>query len=131
MKTNEDPFTPDLPQGGTNPFRVPDGYFEGLTDRILSALPERPAADAPRAVPLIEKVKPLLYLAAAFLGMMLLFKGLNYLRPADEAAGPTLYTQHASTPDPATVADDESDFLDYLEAQYADLFFPDDFDEWE
>lgn len=130
MKTKEEPLTPDFPSRDTEPFRVPDGYFEGLTNRILSALPD-PLADAPQppTVSLMEKVKPLIYLAAAFLGMVLLFKGLSALRPADRTTEQTLYVQHATTPSAA--ADDEADFLDYLEAQYADLFFSDDINEWE
>lgn len=131
MKTKEEPLTPDFPSRDTEPFRVPDGYFEGLTNRILSALPDDPPADTPQppTVSLMEKVKPLIYLAAAFLGMVLLFKGLSALRPADRTTEPPLYVQHATTPSAA--ADDEADFLDYLEAQYADLFFSDDINEWE
>ena len=126
MKTKEEPLTPDFPSRDTEPFRVPDGYFEGLTNRILSALPDPPAdAPQPPTVSLMEKVKPLIYLAAAFLGMVLLFKGLSALRPADRTTERPLYVQHAAT------ADDEADFLDYLEAQYADLFFSDDINEWE
>ena len=130
MKTKEEPLTPDFPSRDTEPFRVPDGYFESLTNRILSALPD-PLADAPQppTVSLMEKVKPLIYLAAAFLGMVLLFKGLSALRPADRTTEQPLYVQHATTPSAA--ADDEADFLDYLEAQYADLFFSDDINEWE
>ena len=117
MKTKEEPLTPDFPSRDTEPFRVPDGYFEGLTNRILSALPDDPPADAPQppTVSLMEKVKPLIYLAAAFLGMVLLFKGLSALRPADRTTERPLYVQHATTPSAA--ADDEADVLDYLEAQ--------------
>ena len=130
MKTKEEPLTPDFPSRDTEPFRVPDGYFEGLTNRIPSALPDSPAdAPQPPTVSLMEKVKPLIYLAAAFLGMVLLFKGLSALRPADRTTERPLYVQHATTPSAA--ADDEADFLDYLEAQYADLFFSDDINEWE
>ena len=132
MKTKEEPLTPDFPSRDTEPFRVPDGYFEGLTNRILSALPDPPAdAPQPPTVSLMEKVKPLIYLAAAFLGMVLLFKGLSALRPADCATERTLFVQHATTASPTVLTDDEADFLDYLEAQYADLFFSDDINEWE
>ena len=130
MKTKEEPLTPDFPSRDAEPFRVPDGYFESLTNRILSALPDPPAdTPQPPTVSLMEKVKPLIYLAAAFLGMVLLFKGLSALRPADRTTERPLYVQHATTPSAA--ADDEADFLDYLEAQFADLFFSDDINEWE
>ena len=128
----EEPSIPNHPKDSTDPFRVPEGYFEGLTDRIMAALPE-PSAEAtqPPTVSLMDKVKPLLYLAASFLGMMLLFKGLSALRPADRAAERTLFVQHATTAYPTVLTDDEADFLDYLEAQYADLFFSDNINEWE
>ena len=103
MKTKEEPLTPDFPSRDTEPFRVPDGYFEGLTNRILSALPDPPAdAPQPPTVSLMEKVKPLIYLAAAFLGMVLLFKGLSALRPADRTTERPLYVQHATTPSKLT-----------------------------
>lgn len=82
----KEPITPDFSRAKTDPFRVPEGYFDGLTDRIMAALPERPMHEEPPTVPLMDKVKPLLYLAAAFLGMMLLFKGLSTFRPATKGA---------------------------------------------
>ena len=33
---------------GTNPFTVPEGYMEGLTERIMSQLPEKPEERAKR-----------------------------------------------------------------------------------
>ena len=125
----KEPITPDFSQAKTDPFRVPEGYFESLTDRIMAALPERPTHQTPPTVPLVDKVKPLLYLAAAFLGMMLLFKGLSAFRPATKGAMRPLYVQHATATDAAT--EDEIDYLDYLESQYADRFFSDEIDAWE
>ena len=128
----KEPLLPDFPKGSADPFRVPDGYFEGLTERIMASLPEHPAEDKPTpTVSLMDKVKPLLYLAAAFLGMLLLFKGLSALRPSERNAAKTLYVQHATTPEALMAADEDSEYLDYLEAQYADLFLPDEIDEWD
>lgn len=123
-------FTPDLPTDDTDPFRVPDGYIEGLTDRIMASLPERTTHEEPPTVSLADKIKPLLYLAAAFVGMLLLFKGLSALRPTQTGAARSLYVQHAATTEP-NAAEDDRDYLDFLEAQYADLFFPDEIDEWD
>lgn len=125
----KEPITPDTPRAKTDPFRVPEGYFDGLTDRIMAALPERPMHEEPSTVSLMDKVKPLLYLAAAFLAMMLLFKGLSTFRPATKGAVRPLYVQHATATDAAT--EDELDYLDYLESQYANLFFSDEIDAWE
>lgn len=125
----KEPTTSDFSRAKTDPFRVPEGYFDGLTDRIMAALPERPMHEEPPTVSLMDKVKPLLYLAAAFLAMMLLFKGLSTFRPATKGAVRPLYVQHATATDAAT--EDELDYLDYLESQYADLFFSNEIDAWE
>ena len=35
---------------GTNPFTVPEGYMEGLTERIMSQLPEKQEERVPMVV---------------------------------------------------------------------------------
>ena len=47
---------------GTNPFTVPEGYMEGLTERIMSQLPEKPEERAKR-LSLMDRVRPWLYMA--------------------------------------------------------------------
>ena len=42
---------------GTNPFTVPEGYMEGLTERIMSQLPEKPEERAKR-ISLMDRVRP-------------------------------------------------------------------------
>lgn len=46
---------------GNNPFRVPEGYFEHLTSRIMSQLPDQPVQQKPT---LVKRLRPLLYAAA-------------------------------------------------------------------
>lgn len=53
---------------GTNPFTVPEGYMEGLTERIMSQLPEKPEERAKR-ISLMDRVRPWLYMAAVFAGL--------------------------------------------------------------
>ena len=50
---------------GTNPFTVPEGYMEGLTERIMSQLPEKQEERAKR-ISLMDRVRPWLYMAAVF-----------------------------------------------------------------
>jgi len=51
--------------GTKNPFRVPEGYFEGFTDQLMERLPER--QPSPVAKPaLLYRLHPWLY-AAVFL----------------------------------------------------------------
>lgn len=57
--------------GKGNPFRVPEGYFENFTQEMMDLLPEQTEQPLTLKVTLWERVKPLLYLAAMFAGMML------------------------------------------------------------
>ena len=56
--------------GTENPFRVPEGYFEGFTSDLMSRLPEKEKNDVRREPTTWEKVKPWLYMAAMFVGLM-------------------------------------------------------------
>ncbi len=58
------------------PFRVPDGYFEGFTDSFMSCLPHR-QANKTKVLPLFSYMKPWLYIAAAVAGVILLFSIYN------------------------------------------------------
>ena len=60
---------------GTNPFTVPEGYMEGLTERIMSQLPEKQEERAKR-ISLMDRVRPWLYMAAVFAGLGLFFKAI-------------------------------------------------------
>lgn len=58
---------------GTDPgFRVPEGYFEELNNKIMAQLP--PYQSTPRTVnmTLWQRVKPYVYLAAMFAGIWLM-----------------------------------------------------------
>ncbi|MDR3220152.1 MAG: hypothetical protein LBU22_14470 [Dysgonamonadaceae bacterium] len=56
-----------------NAFRVPEGYFEGLTADIMSQLPER-IPGKPKTVSLWHKVQPWAYMAAMFVGIALIVR---------------------------------------------------------
>lgn len=57
--------------GKTNPFTVPEGYFENFTQQMMEQLPDKQTIDVPEIeVTLWQRVKPLLYLAAVFVGLM-------------------------------------------------------------
>ena len=55
--------------GKENPFKVPEGYFEQLTDKIMDRLPEKEMEEKVE-VTLWDRVKPMLYMAAMFLGLI-------------------------------------------------------------
>jgi hypothetical protein len=59
--------------GKTNPFKVPEGYFERFSEGLMSQLPER-TVEEPKVLGLWEKVRPWVYMAAMFGGIMLMFE---------------------------------------------------------
>ena len=90
--------------GKKNPYTVPDGYFEQLTERVMSRLPESssapaietPAATEPAQRPaLIRRLRPWL-VAACIAGAIVcttvyLRPGINTSKPNDELAD-AIYT---------------------------------------
>ena len=61
--------------GKGNPFKVPEGYFEDFTRNMMAQLPAKEDAknDEVQTEPSItpwQRIKPLLYLAAMFIGMI-------------------------------------------------------------
>lgn len=78
--------------GKDNSFKVPDGYFANLTSEVMNRLPdEETITFAESPVSMWTKVKPLLYLAAMFVGAALIIRSFsvdNKLVPsADMAMG--------------------------------------------
>ena len=59
--------------GKTNPFKVPEGYFERFSDDLMSKLPERTVEET-KVVSLWGKLRPWTYVAATLMGAMLMFK---------------------------------------------------------
>lgn len=53
--------------GKKNPFKTPDGYFEGLTSRVMSQIPENEVVMTPR-----HRSKIWMYVAASFCGLLVL-----------------------------------------------------------
>jgi hypothetical protein len=54
-----------------DPFKVPEGYFEGLTSNIMSHLPDRVQVE-PIKINLWTRLQPWLYVAAMFVGISLM-----------------------------------------------------------
>lgn len=60
--------------GTSNPFRVPDHYFEDFTQELMNKLPEKEPMPLMSEPTLWERVKPWLYMTAMFCGIMLSVK---------------------------------------------------------
>ena len=107
-----------------NSFRVPEDYMEGLTDRIMARLPECPQQKETKVVSMADKIRPWLYLAASFIGLLLIFKGIQGERvQKDHTADPLLVKMEAPEASLNAISEEDQEFLEYLEAQYADELF--------
>ena len=61
--------------GKENSFKVPDGYFEYLTSEVMNKLPEKEkVAFKEEPVSTWTRLKPLLYMAAMFVGAALIIR---------------------------------------------------------
>lgn len=61
-----------LKKAGTdNPFSVPDHYFEDFSWNLMAKLPEKEPLPLPEEPTLWQRVKPWIYMAAMFCGIML------------------------------------------------------------
>ena len=109
---------------GKQPFRVPDGYMEGLTDRIMESLPEPPVMEA-ESVSLVERIRPWLYLAAVFAGMGVFFKAIIGVDSAREDTLSDTLLVRSEVPSASLeaieseAAQEEADYLEYIEERYA------------
>ncbi|MDR2968735.1 MAG: hypothetical protein LBV32_03910 [Tannerellaceae bacterium] len=115
-------------QNRENPFRVPEGYFENLTSQIMSGIPEQPAGKEPaKVISMADRVRPWLYLAAVFVGLLLFFKAL---------VGITGSTDNSQNQEPllvhtevsADLYDEDEEYLEYLENQYANYILAEEMD---
>ncbi|MGM9796896.1 MAG: hypothetical protein ACI3ZY_04860 [Parabacteroides sp.] len=110
---------------GKQPFRVPDGYMEGLTSRIMEGLPESPTMEV-KSVSLMERIRPWLYLAAVFAGMGLFFKAIIGIEGAHEDSSADSLLVHSELPSASLEAiesetvQEEADYLEYIEERYVD-----------
>jgi len=72
--------------GSHNPFSVPEGYFENLTEQVMSRLPEQ--ADAPVSKPVrttvIRQLRPWLYAAASLFVAVFIAANIFNSKQADQ-----------------------------------------------
>ena len=72
--------------GTKTPYKVPEGYFEHFHEQLMSSLPEVTPEAAPEAkITLMTRIKPLLYLAAMFVGIIFLMQGIAYVQHSQTA----------------------------------------------
>ncbi|MDR0895583.1 MAG: hypothetical protein LBN06_09855 [Prevotellaceae bacterium] len=90
--------------GRDNPFGVPDGYFDHLTQTVMNQLPEK--ATTARTIQRVptrwERFKPWLYMAAMFVGAALIIR----VASTHDAAPPADVVAMENIPDAETVSDE-------------------------
>lgn len=56
--------------GTKNPFTVPDNYFENFSKELMDKLPEKEQPATSMEITMWQRVKPWVYMAAMFCGLM-------------------------------------------------------------
>jgi hypothetical protein len=103
--------------GRHEPFTVPDGYFDSLTERVMSRLPEK-EAPAEKEYTLWERVKPWVYMTAMFMGLMCSMR--LWIERPEEPTVPALTASDAAlfTDEEMELITDRSMMDDYALYQY-------------
>lgn len=87
--------------GKKHHFTTPDGYFEHFHEQLMNSLPEvEPVATPTVEINIMTRVKPWLYMAAMFIGIIFMVQGLmyiqqNHLPSSDVAIAEEVYTEEA------------------------------------
>jgi hypothetical protein len=98
----------------TNPFKVPEGYFEDLTGRVMNQLPDK-FESQPKVVSLWQRMQVWVYMAAMFAGIALMVKLF------------TLFSQSSKTNLNLTSSAEIDDFYQYYEDQVANKVYHETF----
>ena len=90
--------------GKKNSFKVPEGYFEQFHEQLMNSLPEAEGTVAPSApVSLMTRIKPWLYMAAMFVGVIFMVQGIMYVQD-----------RHFKTNDVAAIEDVYTEEIDHF-----------------
>ena len=100
------------------PFRVPEGYIEGFTDDFMRRLPKRSTLTETKVISFYDRLKPWLYIAASFIGLVVLFnifsKGEGMVMNQDSGSS----NANAVLESVFIDNDEDAEFLDFLEGSY-------------
>ncbi|MDD3788579.1 MAG: hypothetical protein PHO94_07775 [Petrimonas sp.] len=106
-----------------NPFKVPENYFAQFNKEIMDRLPEK-EAPVTKTVPMWDRVKPWVYMAAMFVGLFFTIQLLTKNRADDSKVNAssqhTLINQVPVDKYWSTVQMTEEEFYKYLEEQLAE-----------
>lgn len=110
---------------GKNPFLVPEGYMEGLTERIMSQLPEETLCDKKSLrTPIITRLRPWIAIASAVAGIAFfinVFIGLDNQTDNYKMDSLRVQSQVSSESMSEMLSNLDEDYIEYLESQYSDF----------
>ena len=117
---------------GKNPFKVPEGYLEGLTEQVMARIPER-SREEPKVVSLLDRIRPWLYLAGVFAGLFIFFKVfINPASPKADDQNSALFVQVSVSGEMwQVISEDDMDYLEFMEDQYLDRLYAEEIDSFE
>lgn len=74
--------------GKKRPFKVPEGYFEQFHEQLMENLPvnEATTTTVTEPITLMTRIKPWLYMAATFMGIVFMVQGLMYVNESQLAS---------------------------------------------
>ncbi len=106
--------------GRGNSFKVPEGYFEQLTERTMNMLPEMEIPEA-KKVSLFQRVQPWLYMAAMFAGLIFFIKilvGGDIGSKSVTSDSTLIASTHVNTIDFQDQQSEEDVYIQYIEESY-------------
>ena len=115
---------------GKNPFKLPEQYMEGLTAQIMASIPAETHSTA-KVVSLRDRIRPWLYLAGVFAGLLILFRVFlsPVLRETEQSNEASSYLQALVAGEIAlTISEEDLEYLEYIEDQYLDRDFVEEID---
>ncbi|MDR2233825.1 MAG: hypothetical protein LBE56_12005 [Tannerella sp.] len=118
---------------GKNPFKAPNGYFEGLTAQIMSQIPDDTTQNT-KVISMNDKMRPWLFIAAACAGLLLVFRLLispaqnDSIKPDDASMQFQALVSGELLQD---ISEDDLDYLEYLENQSLDRELVEEIDNME
>ena len=115
---------------GKNPFKVPDGYIEGLGKQIMATIPEETYKKA-KIISLRDRIRPWLYLASIFVGLLIILRIVinpisQETHPQDETS--SFFQTLVSEDLLQVILDDDLEYLEFIEDLYLDIEFAEVFD---
>lgn len=102
------------------PFKVPEGYFDDLTSNIMQNLPEKEVEETEAvSVTMWDRLCPLLYLAAVFVGLGFFFKTVMPKDYDDQSKQLMVEKQSEDTLNQGdSISDIDKEYMEFQEEQY-------------